>query len=315
MVACPDDFSPRVCSQILTRAGSDYGGADCGPASTVQALYIASCGRHTIGNRERRTFLIEKIRRLGGAALGGSTTNDQMRKAYVASYFATAFAELGLRPPRASAVFSRADFDTVFPKPQLQDGKWASISLDYSIINDNAPPTGDPAFEGNHQAIIGELRTKNGVLWVTYVDPLMDARRSGIAQGPVAMRLSVIKSACDEYTGDGSVGTASGWAFWPVAALNPAPDDTTTVPNIVNDLEATALSDLAAAELVAGNREEAYDAVIATGRVISQDPAASATVNKGSTVDYVVSLGTAPAEPATDPEPPDPCGPAGPGCG
>lgn len=314
--ACPAGFQPKVCAQVGSRVAGT-GSSDCGPCATIEALYVASCGRHTIGNRERRAFLINKIRDLGLADRTGATDNDQMRRAYVSTYFANAFAALGLRPPRASAVFWRADFDTEFPKPQLQDGKWASVSVDYAYVNANLGITGDPNFNGNHQVVVGNLRTQNGVQWVTWVDPLMDGRRAGIADGPQAVRLSFVKGAADAYTGDGPVGSASGWAFWSVAPLLPPPDPngTTTVPNIVNDPEATALADIGAAELLAGNREEAYHASIATGNVISQDPVATTVVNKQSTVDYIVSLGTEPAAPATDPEPPDPCGPAGPGCG
>ena len=64
-----------------------------------------------------------------------------------------------------------------------------------------------------------------------------------------------------------------------------------SVPNIVDKLEATALTDLTAAGLVAGGRSEAYHGTIVAGRVINSTPTAGAMVPPGSTVSYVVSLG------------------------
>ena len=64
-----------------------------------------------------------------------------------------------------------------------------------------------------------------------------------------------------------------------------------SVPNIVDKLEATALTDVTAAGLVAGGRSEAYHGTIVAGRVINSTPTAGAMVPPGSTVSYVVSLG------------------------
>ena len=65
------------------------------------------------------------------------------------------------------------------------------------------------------------------------------------------------------------------------------------VPDIVDMLEADALTSLGDAGLVPGDRSEASDESIAAGNVISSDPAAAAEVAPGSSVSYVVSSGPA----------------------
>ncbi len=66
-----------------------------------------------------------------------------------------------------------------------------------------------------------------------------------------------------------------------------------TVPNVINMTETEARAAITAAGLVAAKTEAAEDTSPA-GSVISQDPASGTTVDKGSTVDIVVSTGPPP---------------------
>ena len=66
---------------------------------------------------------------------------------------------------------------------------------------------------------------------------------------------------------------------------------TTTVPDLVDLPEADALAALEAAELVAGDRSEAFSDSVAAGSVIGQDPAPDSEVELGSAVAYRISLG------------------------
>ncbi|VAV96757.1 Serine/threonine protein kinase PrkC, regulator of stationary phase, partial [hydrothermal vent metagenome] len=73
-----------------------------------------------------------------------------------------------------------------------------------------------------------------------------------------------------------------------------------TVPDVIGQTEADANATITGAGLVAATTEAADDTVPA-GNVISQDPAAGATADAGSTVSIVVSTG--PDAPATVPVP------------
>jgi hypothetical protein len=307
MASCAADFQPKVCEQLQTRPSA----GDCGPCAVIQSLYIASCGRFRIGNRARRIELIERIRAVGGSAASGSSKVSEAHRAFTSTWAANQFAELGLRRPRATLLLGK-DFDSIF-KPHLVAGKWAHIGAVYGPIDDwnGGAVSGQPGYDQGHALVIGRYRMQGGNEWVTMVDPLADGRRAGIAEGPQAIRLSAIEDAMGEFAGSGN---ATAYVFQSVSFLpgyNPDPDPeplpTITVPDIVDVAEATALASIASAGLLAGFREEAYHASIASGNVISSDPVASTVVDVGAEVDYVVSLGTAPSPPTDDPDPPSPC--------
>lgn len=76
-------------------------------------------------------------------------------------------------------------------------------------------------------------------------------------------------------------------------------DDAITAPNVVNDPPAIAIDELDAVRpwLLSGdqlNATFAYSDTVAEGLIISQDPAASATINASDPIDVVVSLGVEP---------------------
>lgn len=76
-----------------------------------------------------------------------------------------------------------------------------------------------------------------------------------------------------------------------VVSLGPAQ---VTVPDVVGTLEAEARTAILAAKLTVGVVTSQFSGTVPSGRVISQAPPASSTVNEGSAVSVVVSLGTAP---------------------
>ena len=75
---------------------------------------------------------------------------------------------------------------------------------------------------------------------------------------------------------------------------------TVSVPDVRGFAEADAVNTLLDQGLQPGARTEAYDPDIAAGLVSGTDPTANAEVDRGSTVDYIVSLGV---EPTPTPEP------------
>jgi beta-lactam-binding protein with PASTA domain len=80
-----------------------------------------------------------------------------------------------------------------------------------------------------------------------------------------------------------------------VVSLGPV--QLTTVPDVVSLDQATAESSIASSGLIVGNVSSANSDTVAVGNVISQDPAGGTSVNTGTTVDLVVSLGTAAGAP------------------
>jgi beta-lactam-binding protein with PASTA domain len=84
------------------------------------------------------------------------------------------------------------------------------------------------------------------------------------------------------------------WNLAIVELLAGAAPANVTVPNVVGSAQAGAQSALTAAGLTAGAITSANSATVAAGSVISQSPAAGASVAPGSAVALVISLGPAP---------------------
>jgi beta-lactam-binding protein with PASTA domain len=76
-----------------------------------------------------------------------------------------------------------------------------------------------------------------------------------------------------------------------VASRNPL----VPVPDLRGMTEAEAVDAIVRAGLARGTRSEEFDPVVEQGRVIRSDPRAGLEVARGSTVDYVVSLGASPS--------------------
>jgi len=299
MATCPDTWTgPKICPELQTRPKA----GDCGPCTVIEALYIASCGKFAIGDRDRRTELIVQMRKRGGSADTGATWLGQMVNAYNHWRTAAEFADLGLRAPHARLMLD-CDVDTDL-EPELAAGKWAMVSLKYTAIDafQDGRVSGQPGYTGGHMMVIGQYRIVSGNAWVTMVDPLADGRRADVAKGPQAIRFSAMRTAMDDYT---SVGEADAAVFVPVRAINTGPTPA-TVPNVINTTVASAITAIEAADLQAGDRTDAYHASIVSGRVTATDPVAATSVPSQSFVDYTVSLGPPPVV-TIDPHPPRPC--------
>lgn len=76
-----------------------------------------------------------------------------------------------------------------------------------------------------------------------------------------------------------------------VISQGPAP---VTVPSVVGLPRAPAESAIVAATLTVGGVTESFSSTVASGRVVSQDPAAGTQLQRGLPVDLVISLGPAP---------------------
>jgi hypothetical protein len=83
-------------------------------------------------------------------------------------------------------------------------------------------------------------------------------------------------------------GAYENWLPW----LPPA---VVLVPNVVGQTQSAAQSLLTSAGLVLGTITQAYSSTVPAGRVISQNPAAGATAEVGSTVNLTISQGPAPS--------------------
>jgi hypothetical protein len=79
-----------------------------------------------------------------------------------------------------------------------------------------------------------------------------------------------------------------------------------TVPNLVGLTESDALSRLQAAGLQAGVRTDQYDPTFPIGQLISTNPRQGISVQRNSTVDYVVSNGPQPTDTPTPSPTPTP---------
>jgi len=87
-------------------------------------------------------------------------------------------------------------------------------------------------------------------------------------------------------------GAGSAFVACALVAFKPGAPVTVTVPDVVGETEAAADALLVAAGLTTGTVTTATSDTVAAGLVISQSPAAGASVSPGSAVDVVVSTGT-----------------------
>jgi beta-lactam-binding protein with PASTA domain len=89
----------------------------------------------------------------------------------------------------------------------------------------------------------------------------------------------------------GGTQVASGSSVDIEVSIGPAP---VSVPNVVGQAQATAESNITGAGLVVGTVSTNYSPTVPSGDVISQNPTGGTQVSSGSSVDIVVSLGSAP---------------------
>jgi len=125
---------------------------------------------------------------------------------------------------------------------------------------------------------------------------------AGLTNGAVTSANSATIAAGSVISQNPAAGTsvAPGTAVALVVSLGPAPVNV-TVPNVVNLTQAAAQSAITAAGLTNGAVTNANSATVPAGSVISQSPAAGASVAPGTAVALTVSLGpSAAASPTLD---------------
>jgi hypothetical protein len=83
----------------------------------------------------------------------------------------------------------------------VRGNHFTHLCIDYGVLNREADKTGDPFFTGGHSVGVMGQRIKNGVGWWRVFDPLMDARREGISQGPVLIRKAHLVKAMEAFAG------------------------------------------------------------------------------------------------------------------
>ncbi len=149
----------------------------------------------------------------------------------------------------------------------------ASAIVDDTTITVNQPTTTVPNVVGLAQAT-AESNIVSANLLVGNIITQYDVGVSAgdvISQNPTGGNVVVIGSPVDL-----------------VVSLGPPQ---TTVPNVIGQVQATAESNIVAANLVVGTVTSQYDAGVSAGNVISQNPVGNTTVVEGSSVDLVISLG------------------------
>lgn len=103
--------------------------------------------------------------------------------------------------------------------------------------------------------------------------------------------------------GISQVGYAANFIEYAGGTPNPSPSPASVnVPNVVGDTEANAATALTGAGLAVGTVSTQSSAAVPSGSVISQNPAAGASVALGSAVNLLVSSGSAPPSPPPSPD-------------
>lgn len=77
---------------------------------------------------------------------------------------------------------------------KLRQGFAVTLLVRYRPISD-AGQSGSPGFFGNHSITLLGIRGKSTNIEILYTDSLRDGRRAGIPEGPVWMKIKVLKAA------------------------------------------------------------------------------------------------------------------------
>lgn len=156
-------FVPRLQPQL--GRGSPTERRDCGPR-TVQMGVAALTHGELVPD-------IPEIRDRMGQG-GNQTTN-----VFDAQEAVESFRHVPGRRPLHYAVL-RTSGDV---KAAVQHGRPVQLAISYGAFNASGK-TGDPAFRGGHSVLVVGQRVKDGEVQYRLLDPLDDARRAGIPQGP-----------------------------------------------------------------------------------------------------------------------------------
>jgi len=115
----------------------------------------------------------------------------------------TSYDHIPGRRPLTYAIVNAA----VEAKEAVAKGKYVHCCIHYGVFNRLMSKTGDPDFSGGHSVgVVGQKRLKNGeIMWLLF-DPLDDARRSNVPQGPRWVKREAIVKSMEAFAGsDGRV--------------------------------------------------------------------------------------------------------------
>lgn len=167
--------------------GGSRGSRDCGPRTIQMGLDALTRG-------ELVPTIVEIRRRMGKPGPVPTSTTDAER--CVESF------------PMATLDRRRLIYDRFHGEmflPMLTDavraGEPIQVAIDYGIFNrEMGRKTGDPNFTGGHSVLVHGWRRRNGQKWYLF-DPLDDARRDGIPDGPRWVPKSAIIAAWRAFGG------------------------------------------------------------------------------------------------------------------
>ena len=163
-----------------------------------------------------------------------------------------------------------------------------------SVISQD-PSAGTSVSQGssvNMVISLGPSSTVPNVVNQTQSDAGTAINAAGLVEGTVTTAHSDMIDAGNVISQNPAAGStvAQGSSVDLVISLGPAPQ--VIVPDVVNMTQSDAGTAIDAAGLVEGAITTAYSDTINAGNIISQDPAAGSSVEQGSSVDMVVSLGS-----------------------
>lgn len=156
-------YLPRHQAQLGN--GSPTERRDCGPRTVSMAVDAITHGQVVPG--------IPEIRQRMGVP-GNQTSNVYDAQKGVESYDHI--------PGRRRLTYRIAQ-DAATVKDAVRAGRPVHLSIDYGAFNDSGK-TGDPNFTGGHSVLVVGQRVRDGEVQWRLFDPLDDARRRGIPQGP-----------------------------------------------------------------------------------------------------------------------------------
>lgn len=86
-------------------------------------------------------------------------------------------------------------------KEAIGRGRMVQLAIDYGMFDRLMLRTGDPAFDGGHSVDVLGVRERHGETWWLLWDPLDDARRAGIPQGPRWVPARKLIAALEAFAG------------------------------------------------------------------------------------------------------------------
>lgn len=159
--------------------GSPNAGDNCGPASVAMALRWAT--KHDIAPDPQAV-------RVRMHDMVGGTQMSEHRKAW------DAYRNEYAREWDIPAMVYRPNGEFTDLLVLLEDGKAATIAIDYSAVPRNLK--GDPLFNGLHSVFVAGIRTRAEIVEIKVFDPLNDGRRPGIpGPGPIWYPRVVLRKA------------------------------------------------------------------------------------------------------------------------